>query len=175
MMRLLLFFLLSFLSWNLLASPVKNEGRGKVSVNGQILLSACSIHVDDRWQEIIFDPHSHTDIIDGTSKSVKNFSVRLVSCHVNSGGGINSILLTFDGEAVSDQLSLFSVNGDAEGIALKVTGHDGEQAIPGVTMQSIPLQQDSHSLEYGLQIVPDGSGFKEGSWSGVLRLIMSYQ
>ena len=35
-----------------LAAPINNEARGRMSVNGQILASACSIHTDDLHQEI---------------------------------------------------------------------------------------------------------------------------
>lgn len=159
------------------AAPIKNEGRGSVSVYGQILASACSIHTDDIRQEILFDAQSPRTFKNNAGLGEKNFSLRLTNCRLEkeTQGEWESVSVTFDGEVVSGNPSLFSVNGDAHGIALRVMSKQGEQAFPGLPMNNIPLSQESNQLDYRLQVVPDGEPFEEGQWSGSLRFMVAYQ
>lgn len=159
------------------AAQIKNEGRGQVSVNGQILASACSIHTDDIKQEILFDAQSPMTLRNSAGLGEKNFSLRLTNCRLEkeTHGEWKSVSVTFDGEIVSGNPSLFSVNGDARGVALRVVSKQGEKVYPGRPMNNIPLSQESNQLDYRLQVVPDGEPFEEGSWSGSLRFMVAYQ
>lgn len=159
------------------AAQIKDEGRGRVSVNGQILASACSIHTDDIRQEILFDTQSPRTLRNHAGSGEKSFSLRLTNCQLEkeTQGEWKSVSVTFDGEIVSGNPSLFSVNGDARGVALRVVSKQGEQAFPGLPMNNIPLSQGSNQLDYRLQVVPDGKPFEEGHWSGSLRFMVAYQ
>lgn len=159
------------------ASPVKNEGRGRVSVNGQILASACSIHTDDIRQEVLFDIQSFRNLTDNSGFGEKFFSLRLTNCRLEkeTQDEWDSVSVTFDGEINSVNPSLFSVHGEARGVALRVLSARGEQAYPGLPMHNIPLSQKGSQLDYRLQIVPDGEPLEEGHWSGSLRFMVLYQ
>lgn len=169
-------FILLVTSGNVFSSTFKNEGQGKVSVNGQILSSACSIHTDDMFQEIAFDFNSVENVVNNTGENKKNFVVRLVNCRLDKKNESEwkSISVTFDGATTENDDSLFSVAGNAGGIALRLISAGGEQAIPGVAMGDATINNNSADLHYQLQIVPDGSEFTEGSWTGSLRYMVSY-
>lgn len=159
------------------AAPIKNEGRGWLSVNGQILASACSIHTDDIRQEILFDALPHRTLRNNAELGEKKFSLRLTNCRLEkeTRGEWKSFSVTFDGEIVSGNPSLFAVSGDARGVALRVMSTKGELAFPGLPMNNTPLSQEGHQLDYRLQVVADGEPFEKGYWSGSLRFMVAYQ
>ncbi|MCW0306315.1 PAP fimbrial minor pilin protein [Pantoea ananatis] len=157
------------------ASPIKDEGQGRVYVNGQILTSACNIHTEDVWQEFVFDSLSPHILENNNGLNEKRFSIRLVNCDLRDEDKWRSIAFTLSGEAVSHAPSLFSLRGEAKGIALKVTDSDGEQALPGIPMHRVVLSQNEHQFDYVMQVVPDGKVFIEGDWAGAIRFTLSYQ
>lgn len=154
-----------------------DRGHGRVTINGQLLVSACSLHTEDAWQEIVFDIFTPRQFRDNPGLTEKPFSVRLQNCRLEKekGGEWQSVTITFDGEPEPGHDSLFSVNGDAKGISLKVTDLLGHTAIPGVEMDAIPLKEDENKLDYILSLVPNGDEFTEGNWSGVIRFMVAYQ
>lgn len=159
------------------ATPIKKAGHGQISVNGQVLDSACSIHTDDVKQEILFNDLSPRSLRNNYGLGEKDFSLRLTNCRLEkeTGGVWKSVSVTFDGEIVSDKPSLFAVSGDAKGVALKLVNKKGEQAFPGQPMNSISLSLEGNQLDYRLQVVPNGLPFEEGHWSGSLRFMVAYQ
>lgn len=60
-----------------------DQGRGLVTMNGQIQESACSIHTDDIWQEIPFGVISYNDLDEEGKAIIKPFAVRLVNCSLD--------------------------------------------------------------------------------------------
>lgn len=173
--RCLAFLLLSIFIPASQASPVKKQGQGRVYVNGQILTSACNIHTDDLWQEFVFDSLTPYVIENNAGGNEKMFSLRLVNCDLKDEGELKSIAFTFLGDAVSHDPSLFSVSGEAKGIALKVMGSEGEQALPGKPMSSVFPNEKEHRLDYSLRVVSDGKDFQEGDWTGSIRFMLTYQ
>ncbi|MGN8010279.1 fimbrial protein [Enterobacter sp. 22325] len=160
----------------LLAAPIKNEGRGLVSVNGQILASACSIFTDDVHQEILFDTLTPRLLRDYSGLAEKKFSLRLTNCSMEKDALTDwkSVSVTFNGDIVPSEPSLFSVNGDAQGVALRIVNTSGEQAYPGLPMSHVALNKDGLQLNYRLQLVSDGKLFREGIWFGSIRFMVSY-
>ena len=70
-------------------SLASDQGRGLVTMNGQIQESACSIHTDDIWQEIPFGVISYSDLNQEGKAVIKPFAVRLVNCSLErSHGGL---------------------------------------------------------------------------------------
>nr|CAC9115545.1 Fimbria A protein precursor [Klebsiella pneumoniae] len=61
-------------------SMASEQGKGLVTMNGQIQESACSIHTDDIWQEIPFGVISYNDLDREGKAIIKPFAVRLVNC-----------------------------------------------------------------------------------------------
>lgn len=176
-MRAIYFLFFLTLPYELNATPLKNEGHGKVFVNGQILTPACSIHTDDIWQEILFDAHSPRTIRNNGKQNVQQFSLRLVNCQLkrDTGGEWQSVYVTFDGMSSLNDASLFSVSGNAKGVALKIIDDTGELAIPGKSMSNISLREGGNILGYTMQVVLDGSEFVEGNWFASLRFMVAYQ
>lgn len=169
-------FLIFAISTKLQAAPIQNEGSSRVSVNGQIIASACSIHTDDIRQEILFDALSQRTVRDNSVVGEKAFSLRLTNCRLEkeTQGEWKSVTVTFDGEVSSRNSSLFLVNGNSRGLALKLTSADGEQAFPGVSMNKIPLNREGLRLDYKLKVVHDGESFEEGFWFASLRFMVAY-
>ena len=81
-------------------SLASDQGRGLVTMNGQIQESACSIHTNDAWQEIPFGVISYNDLNEQGKAVIKPFAVRLVNCSLErSRGGLwQSVNITFSGE-----------------------------------------------------------------------------
>lgn len=154
-----------------------DRGHGRVTMNGQIQASACSIRTDDVWQEVVFDTLSPAVMVNGGAESVREFSLHLVNCRLEKekGGEWKSVAVTFAGEPVDGHPELFAVSGDARGMALAVSDKQGNSAQPGVAMEDIPLNEEGNALDYRLQVVPTGAVFEEGAWSGTIRFMVAYQ
>lgn len=169
--------LLAVLSSPAIGALPAHQGQGRVVMNGQVLASACSIHTEDVWQEITFDTHSHHTVLNNGGSLEKPFSLRLVNCRLdnNEGNTGAAFTVTFDGKPVSENSALFSVDGNARGVALKVVDNNNHVAVPGVEMNSIPLNEEGNRLDYRLQVVASGEDFAEGAWSGSVRFMVAWQ
>ncbi len=170
--------LLAVLSSPAISALPAYQGQGRVVMNGQVLASACSIHTEDVWQEITFDTHSHRTVLNNGGSLEKPFSLRLVNCRLDNSEVETGadFTVTFDGKPVSENSALFSVDGNARGVALKVVDNNNNHvAVPGVEMSNIPLNEEGNQLDYRLQVVASGEDFEEGAWSGSVRFMVAWQ
>ncbi|MFV8867050.1 fimbrial protein [Serratia fonticola] len=154
-----------------------DRGHGRVQMNGQVQESACSLHTDDVWQEIVFAPQATRDTYSEAVAPVKDFSVRLVNCQLEKKDGSRwqGVVVTFDGTQDEANDSLFALRGEAEGLALQLTDAHGRNAIPGNTLNVISLRDDDNQLYYRLRLVRNGLPLKEGGWSAALRFMLAYE
>ena len=100
-----------------------DQGRGLVTMNGQIQESACSIHTDDIWQEIPFGVISYNDLDEEGKAIIKPFAVRLVNCSLERSHGDlwQSVNITFSGETEVFRRDIFKVYGNAQGLGLRLS------------------------------------------------------
>jgi len=153
------------------------QGLGSVTMNGQIQESACSIHTDDVWQEIPFGVISYNDLNQEGKAITKPFSVRLVNCSLERSKGDlwQSVNITFGGETDLFRPDLFMVQGEAQGLGLRIHSQAGDVARSGVPMPEVTLQNENNELRYLLSVVRSGKSLTEGDWYGIIRFMVTYQ
>lgn len=169
--------LVSFLLASSFPSHASIQGMGKVTMNGQIYESACSIHTDDVWQEIPFGVVSYNDLNHHNEAITKPFAVRLVNCSLerNDGDLWQSVSITFGGPTEIFRPDIFKVFGEAQGLGLRIHSPAGEVARAGEPMPSVILQSNNNELHYLLSLVRSGKTLSEGEWYGIIRFMVAYQ
>ncbi|MDD9650388.1 fimbrial protein [Klebsiella pasteurii] len=158
-------------------SVASEQGKGLVTMNGQIQESACSIHTEDIWQEIPFGVISYNDLDQEGKAIIKSFAVRLVNCSLErSHGGLwQNVNITFSGETDAFRRDIFKVYGDAQGLGLRIHSQVGDVAQDGIPMPAVMLQNDNNELRYLLSLVRGGKSLSEGDWYGIIRFMVTYQ
>lgn len=158
-------------------SMASEQGKGLVTMNGQIQESACSIHTDDIWQEIPFGVISYNDLDQVEKAIIKPFAVRLVNCSLErSHDGLwQSVNITFSGETDVFRRDIFKVYGDAQGLGLRIHNQVGDVAQDGIPMPAVMLRNDNNELRYLLSLVRGGKSLSEGDWYGIIRFMVTYQ
>ncbi|WP_455426048.1 fimbrial protein [Dryocola sp. LX212] len=154
-----------------------DRGHGRVQMNGQVQESACSLHTDDVWQEIVFAPQATRDMYSDASAPEKDFSLRLVNCELEKQNGSRwqGVVVTFDGKQDETNDALFALEGEAEGLALQLTDASGQRAVSGNALNAISLREGDNQLNYHLRLVRNGQPLKEGGWSAALRFMVAYE
>ncbi|HBM3044342.1 TPA: type 1 fimbrial protein [Klebsiella oxytoca] len=158
-------------------SLASDQGRGLVTMNGQIQESACSIHTNDAWQEIPFGVISYNDLNEQGKAVIKPFAVRLVNCSLErSRGGLwQSVNITFSGETEVFRPDIFKVNGEAQGLGLRIHNQAGDVARDGIPMSAVMIQNENNELRYLLSLVRGSKTLSEGDWYGIIRFMVTYQ
>lgn len=174
-----------FISFMLIASflyianvaAATNAGVGRVNMGGEIHESACSIHTDDVWQEIPFDDVTQRTLSNATTAVTRPVKIRLINCTLErkNGGLWSNVIMTFDGAKDDASPDLFSVNGTAEGIGLRITNTSGKITKPGESLPPEEISEGDNELTYTLNLVRNGNQVKEGDWFSVIRFVVAYQ
>ena len=146
-------------------------------MTGQIHESACSIHTDDTWQEIPFGTVSQRSVENNDSQTIKPLRVRLINCVLERKNGSfwNDVEVTFDGEKDSSTPTLFAVNGNAEGIGLRIYDYQGISVAPGEVLPSVELKEGGNEINYNLGLITNGKLLKEGDWFSTIKFVVAYQ
>ncbi|HGN1934980.1 TPA: fimbrial protein [Providencia rettgeri] len=84
MIKRLTLVLFAIFSTNVMANK---QGHGSVTLNGQIIESACSILTDDIYQDIDFGAISINYLSGKSLSPIKDFSIHLVNCDLNKESG----------------------------------------------------------------------------------------
>lgn len=146
-------------------------------MGGEIHESACSIHTDDVWQEIVFDDVTHRTLANSTVNVTKPINIRLVNCSLEKKNGDlwSNVAMTFDGTRDANSPELFSVQGSAKGVGLLIASSAGKHARPGESLPSEDLYGGDNEIKYSLNLVKNGEQLQEGDWFSVIRFIVAYQ
>ncbi|EGT0664413.1 type 1 fimbrial protein [Salmonella enterica] len=168
---------LPFLLMHLWGTAVAADyGHGRVSMNGSIIDTACSIDLDSQYQDIDMMPVPVDQVVrDGRGPEVP-FTIRLVDCslaHWHSGPqNWSSLRVTFDGATIGS--GLFWVAGEARGVGLQIVDANGVAAVPGSAMPPRILQPGSMDLVYTLRLMKSQMMPVPGDWHTTLRFKMDY-
>lgn len=148
---------------------------GRVLVNGQIQTAACSIHMDDVWQEVDFGslPMRYENGIFIATRKVK---IDLVNCQPvkEDSEQWRSVTVIFDGEPAENGADLFAINSKDAGIALAIIDDRGNLAKPGETLSDVNLESKKNQIGYWLSVISMKQSAIAGEWSGGVRFIVSY-
>lgn len=151
------------------------SGWGVVNMQGAIIETACAISVESQNQSIDMEVISPADIIRSGKGRVKPFSIELLNCvserHDKARPDWKHFQITFDGDAEGD---LFSVRGDASGIALKITDQNGKMALPGRPLEHVDIRSGVMKLNYNLHLVTNQSVLRVGEFFSAIRFTLDY-
>lgn len=152
-----------------------SQGWGKVSMNGEIVDTACAIDTESRDQTIDMGVIPTSVIKQFGKAPPKPFSIRLVDCrwerYPSSKDEWESFTVTFDGSADGD---FFTITGDAEGVQLAMYDEYGTQIIAGKELPKRDIVPGDMTLNYELQLVTNNQSLRAGTYHTLLRFKIDY-
>lgn len=153
-------------------------GQGRASFKGAVIAPACTLAMEDTWQEVEMGNVPVRDLQNSFSGPEKRFRLRLHNCELASVGGrvytTSRIRVTFDG-VQGDSPDKFLLTGQAKGINLQIRNSQGYSAQAGEAMPPLLLNGDEDSLNYTLYIVRNGQPLTAGDYYAALRFKVDYE
>lgn len=165
-----------------MVASAAGQGSGVVTLEGQLIDSACALEAGSAHQVIEMELASMGQLIRQGESQPHPFSLRLVKCSLSrpdpSRPGTylpdwQHVRVTFDGQADSGT-RFFGTAGSSQGIALSITDRQGHESAPGVPMPLIPLTGDDQVLRYTLQLVGNGRPMVVGTHRAAVRFRLEY-
>ncbi|MDA8478792.1 type 1 fimbrial protein [Citrobacter sp. Awk 4] len=152
-----------------------SPGRGEVSINGQIITSACAIDTKSFDQTIKMKTTPISQIMRDGQSERHYFSITLVNCTLENFNPTlqnwRFFFVTFDGR---EDAGLFGVDGSAKGIALQISDAQGNIASPGIPMVKNELQPGTMEFNYSLRLIGNNQVMKAGNYYSTVRFKMDY-
>lgn len=150
-------------------------GSGRVKMAGSIIDTACAIDINSIDQTFDMGVVPTGRIIRDGQSVKKSITIKLVKCVLNKNDENLTqwkyFTVTFDG--MNDD-GLFTVNGDAKGIAIKILDSNGNVAKPGVPLPSEEIEEGEMSLDYSIQIVGNHKVLHAGEYNSIIKYKMDY-
>ncbi|CAD6107395.1 protein PapH [Escherichia coli] len=153
---------------------------GRATMHGEVVASACTIALADRFQSVPMGELPLRDLQSGHGRTTRDFVIHLDNCST-SGRQIMAqetdptIRVRFDGLR-GNRPGLFRTLGDARGVALQLQDARQEIVYPG---EYLPvLYQKAYNqqvLQYRVSLVPDGDALAGGDYSAALRFSINYE
>ncbi|OKB66579.1 pilin [Serratia marcescens] len=154
----------------------RDQGHGRVNMEGSIIDTPCAIDVASRDQTIDMLTLPVGQIIRDGYGPTRPFSIRLVDCALTpmlpNRPDWSHFRVTFDGPTAHDDL--FSVSGQARGVGLQIADIAGAIAVPGKPMPASALQVGSMRLDYTLRLVGDHQTLRAGAYRTTIRFKLDY-
>lgn len=155
----------------------KEQGRGRVTLNGEIIDSACSLDMDNSDQTVDMLTQPISEIISETEGLPKEITIGLNNCSLNKATKTNQtdnwkyFQITFDGDH-DDQF--FGVSGDASGVALEIYDQSGNVALPGQPLPKMDIQAGKMKMKYFIKLVGNGKKLEPGAYFTTIRYKLDY-
>ncbi|MGP3036180.1 fimbrial protein [Serratia ureilytica] len=151
------------------------QGEGRVNMQGAIIDTACAIATESREQIIDMDIIPISDIArDGRGRTVP-FSIELINCVLERADkhlpDWKQFRITFDGHVDGE---MFGINGNASGIALKITDAAGNIATPGKSLPPVNILPGNYRLNYAMTLISNQRPLKAGDYFSSVRFKMDY-
>ncbi|MFG1174697.1 fimbrial protein [Erwiniaceae bacterium CAU 1747] len=165
------------------ANPVYSSGtlsadsdHGRVIMTGSIIDTACAISTGSLDQTVDMGAVPVSRIIRDGQGAKKDFSINLVKCILERHeAGLNKwqyFTITFDG--FNDD-GLFSVAGEAKGVAIRISDRDGNVASPGVALPPGEIEAGDMSLNFSMQLVSNHQALHAGEYNSIIKFKMDYE
>ncbi|ROR08830.1 fimbrial protein [Erwinia sp. JUb26] len=152
-----------------------DNGQGRVNMIGSIIDAACAIDINSIDQTIDMGVVPVSRIVRDGQSVKKNFSINLINCVLNKSDKDSTrwqyFTITFDG--LNDD-GLFSVEGDAKGIAIKIIDNSGSIARPGLALPPGKIESGDISLNFSMQLVSNHRALQAGDYNAVIKFKMDY-
>lgn len=159
-----------------------DQGSGVVTLEGQIIESACSLDAGSAYQVIEMDPTPVGRLVREGEGEPHPFSLRLVSCTLAGTASDQSsepienwqhVRVTFEGVPDRGGRS-FAAFGTSQGVALHITDAEGQESIPGVPMPLKPVTGANQVLHYTLRLVGNDRPISVGTHRASVRFRLEY-
>lgn len=153
---------------------------GQATLRGEVLASACSIALNDRYQSVAMGELPLRDLRTGKGQVERDVVIRLDNCLTSGQAPVNretdpAIRVRFEGLR-SDHPGLFRTLGEATGVALRLTDERREAVNPGEYLPAVYQKAyNQQVLKYRIALVPDGSALSGGNYSAALRFNIHYE
>lgn len=166
----------------LFTASAANQGNGLVTLEGQILDSACALDSGSVYQLIEMDPVPMGRLIREGDGDPHPFSLRLVQCSLTRPDperpgqylpDWQHVRVTFEGLSDREGRS-FASSGTSRGVALHITDSQGRESTPGIPMPMTPLSGEDQSLHYIVQLVGNDQPMAVGSHRAAVRFRLEY-
>lgn len=171
--------LLTFLPLMLMSlssvSLAAHQGNGEVTMRGAILETACTIATRDAQQSIDMGSLPVSSLMRDGKGPASPFTIRLTGCMPgtsNSAAFSNKIFsITFDGSAEG---STFNLQGQASGVALRISDTAGNIAKAGIALPPQDINVGDMRLEYFLTLVSNQNTLMAGTYFTTVRFKLDY-
>ncbi|MEL5308193.1 fimbrial protein [Serratia nevei] len=152
-----------------------SQGEGRLNMQGAIIDTACAIATESREQIVDMKNTALADITRGGNGKSVPFSIELVNCVLERADkklpDWKQFQITFDGHADGDA---FGVNGEASGIALKITDAAGNIARPGMPLPPMAIVPGDYRLNFAMALITNSRPLKVGNYFSSVRFKMDY-
>ncbi|EPN2806505.1 fimbrial protein [Serratia marcescens] len=163
----------SFVSLSVMSSScfAADQGHGKVGMVGSIISTPCSISPESIEQTVNLGQVLGA-VLEREGKSTpRAFDIKLENCEVGSG---QSITVTFNGVASTQNDNLLAISGTASGAGIAIT-HDDNVVKPGGTTKAIPLVNGNNMIHFTTYIQGEsGKNIIPGDFSAVANFSLNY-
>ncbi|ECH1486076.1 type 1 fimbrial protein [Salmonella enterica subsp. enterica] len=152
---------------------------GQATLYGEVLASACSIALSDRYQSVPMGELPLRDIQSGKA-AVRDFVIHLDNCLASDSSLIDkkidpAIRVRFEGQRGS-QPDVFRMQGEAKGVALQLRDERQDIVHPGEYLPAVYQKAyNQQVLKYRVALVPDGQALVGGDYSAALRFSINYE
>lgn len=152
-----------------------DNGSGTVTMNGEIIDTACTIDMESQEQTIDMGILPTSVIHQMGMGPAHDIDIYLINCDLeraNSSGYWNSLRMTFDGPRDN---RLFSVMGDAKGIGLYMEDANQRQVVPGESLPEQEIVPPNMRLSYKLRLATNNKPVQPGNYQAMIRFKVDYQ
>ena len=165
-----------------ISASAANQGNGIVTLEGQIVDSACALDAGSAYQLIEMDPVPVGRLIRDGDSDPHPFTLRLVACTLTrpdpeSPGEYlpdwQHVRVTFEGLTDREGRS-FAAQGTSQGVALHITDRQGRESMPGVPMPMMPVTSGDQALHYIVQLVGNNQPMAVGAHRAAVRFRLEY-
>lgn len=153
---------------------------GQAHLYGEVLASACTIALSDRFQSVEMGDLALRDFQRGRDRPAREFVIHLDNCITTGEKGRDGrvdppVRVRFDGLPGAHP-GMFRTLGDAGGVALVLWDDRHERVYPGEYLPAVYQKAWSQqALRYRIELVPDGNRMSAGDYSAALRFSVDYE
>lgn len=143
---------------------------GRVSMNGSILDSTCSIDTSLENQVVLMKTVPVGQMLRDGQSEPTSLSIWLVGCDTRAEA--SHFKVTFYGAQGNN--NTFLLSGETKGIGMRLVDREGNEIRPGVPMAIAQTTTESNKLEYTLTLKGDGDTLTPGTYQTTLRMKLEY-
>lgn len=169
---------LFFFSLVLSTSYASTQGHGTVSMNGEIIDTACAISMESKEQTIDMGILPLGIIRNQGEGNYRDVDIYLINCDLDKSAKPGKpmeqwsmLQMTFDGE--SDN-GLFKIFGDASGVGIYMEDENNRHVIPGDSLPGQEIIPSTMRLRYKLKLVSNNKPLRAGAYQSSIRFKVDY-